>query len=607
MKISLHPGHARHGIVLFIVLIMLGISLLILAADLMWTNSTATLNQRHGEYEQCSRAAEAAVEKVYACMAYDFQSSAVKGVQNNSAHYYTNVPTASENSYWTNFIFSDPSTGLAGYTYVQQISTFSGPLPTAYVNRVTANAPMYRIISNVKKANSGSGIVGTAQEDVLLALVPLNNFAIFYNGLLDFTNCNTMTVSGPVYDNGPIQLGSSCKLTFMDTVSTTATITYPYPGSNNVVFMATPPYLTNAQSVTCSLNMTNSHFLIDIPPAGEDSMSSTGQQRLYNQANMVLLITNPVVGSTNPTVQLVMQISSDGGITVPGADLNKNTNTFYFTNASPSLLRTNLPFLSLTNSFYDQRDTDTNVVTQIDVGAYAQWAATNTQVLTKFPPLSASPTLMYVADQRSYKTNNQLAVVRLSNAAQLPANNGIGFSVATPNPLYTWGNYNTTTANGSSTGTNNTYEVPSALLSDALTVLSSSWTDAKSFQYLTQPTSRNNPVATTINAAIVSGNVMNTGNGDGGVENLPRLLENWNSLNLYLNTSIICLWRSTMATNVFQTPSTYYTAPTRFFSFDRNFLNPANRPPGIPVAYVPLRFGYAVPAPGVVNYTPTYN
>jgi hypothetical protein len=351
--------------------------------------------------------------------------------------------------------------------------------------------------------------------------------------------------------------------------------------------------------------MTNSHFLIDIPPAGEDSMSSTGQQRLYNQANMVLLITNPVVGSTNPTVQLVMQISSDGGITVPGADLNKNT--FYFTNASPSLLSTNLPFLSLTNSFYDQRDTDTNVVTQIDVGLYAQWAATNTQVLAKFPPLSASPTLMYVADRRSYKTNNQLAVVRLSDAAQLPANNGIGFSVATPNPLYTWGNYNTITANGSSTGTNNTYEVPAALLSDALTVLSSSWSDPKSFQYLTQPTSRNSPVATTINAAIVTGNVMNTGQGDGGVENLPRLLENWNSLNLYLNTSIICLWRSTMATNVFQTPSTYYTAPTRFFSFDRNFLNPANRPPGIPVAYVPLRFGYAVPGPGVVNYTPTYN
>jgi hypothetical protein len=619
MNILPYDGRRRSGFVLLLVLVLLGISLLILAGDMRRTNAVANLNQRNGEYQVCCRAAEAAVEKVYARMAYDFQSQAIGGVKNSLPQYPTNIPTAAENPFWANFVFSDPSTGTAGYTYVRQVTNYSGVLPTAYVSQATTNAPVYRIISNVQMANSGSGVVGTAQEDVLLALVPLSNKAIFYNGFLDFTNCAPMVVNGPVHANGPIQVGSanssSSTLTFNGAVTTTSTLTDPFNNFSGVTFKASPGYVTNVPSVTCALNMTNSHFIIDVPPAGEDSMSSTGQQRLYNQANMVLLITNPVVGSTNPTVQLVMQISSDGGITVPGADLYKNTNTFYFTNASPSLLSSNLPFLSLTNSFYDQRDTDTNIVTQIDVGAYATWAANNPTVQGKFQSISGIyPTSLYVADRRTYKTNQQLTVVRLSNAAQLPSNNGMGFSVVTPNPLYTWGNYNTMTGGVASTGTNNTHEVPSALMSDALTVLSGNWTDPNSFTYLTGYTSRN-PSDTTINAAIVTGNVTNISNsaGDGGVENLPRLLEDWaagvsgSQQNIYLNTSIICLWQSKMATNVFQNPGIYYTAPKRFIFFDQHFLDPANVPPCIPVAYVPLRFAYAVPPPGVTNYSVPYN
>lgn len=70
-----------------------------------------------------------------------------------------------------------------------------------------------------------------------------------------------------------------------------------------------------------------------------------------------------------------------------------------------------------------------------------------------------------------------------------------------------------------------------------------------------------------------------------------------------------------MATNQFRNPvgfspapvNPYYTAPTRHYNFDLNYLDPAKVPPGIPNALVPIRFGWSTPAPGVVNSTPAYN
>jgi hypothetical protein len=91
----------------------------------------------------------------------------------------------------------------------------------------------------------------------------------------------------------------------------------------------------------------------------------------------------------------------------------------------------------------------------------------------------------------------------------------------------------------------------------------------------------------------------------GGVHNLPRLLEGWSGVNLWLNTSIVCLYNSAVATNVFVTPGgagSYYTAPTRHFSFDLNFFDPAKQPPGIPTALVPIRFNWTIPPPNTVTY-----
>jgi hypothetical protein len=626
MKLQTNSRSARAGTALIMVLILVGVSILIVAVDLNRTQTISILNQRNVSFSRGANVAEAAVEKVYARMAYDFQSYSVGGVVANLSLYRTNVPTAAENAFWANYQFSD-TMGNVGQTYVNYAYSYAGPLPSAYAGLNTISAPVYRIISNVVNTNGGYRVTSTAQEDVLLALVPLTTWAIFYNGLLEFTQCATMSVNGAVMANGSIDVGTTASLTFNSGVTATGTLTAPANdglsaySSWNTTFNNTPAYVTNAASVTVSLNMTNSHFLIDIPPAGELPTSITGSQRLYNQAYMVLMVTNAPSGAGNPTVQLTIQNSVNGA--VPGND--PVPTVLYYTNQSPALLSSNLPFLSLTNTFYDQREYKTNLVTQIDVGTYATWAATNVYVQNKLPSSAGLyPTIFYVADRRNVAAT-QLPVVRVMDAAQLPANNNMGFTVATPNPLYTWGNYNTqiagSAANAAASTTNMVNTVPAALLSDSLTVLSGAWVDSQSYTTYQSGVASLEASDTTINAAIITGTMPSTGitatTFSGGVHNLPRLLEDWSSLgnSLWLNTSILRLWSSNMATNQFRNPygfnptptNPYYNPPTRHYAFNLNYLNPAKVPPGIPTALVPIRFAWGVPPPGVTNYTPAHN
>ena len=89
------------------------------------------------------------------------------------------------------------------------------------------------------------------------------------------------------------------------------------------------------------------------------------------------------------------------------------------------------------------------------------------------------------------------------------------------------------------------------LLCDAITILSSAFTDKTSSNTVGTAS-----VSNTVNAAIVAGNVPSTGtsstNFSGGIQNFLRLQEDWSESTLVLNTSLVCLYGSQMATNQFQ-------------------------------------------------------
>ncbi len=613
MKTHLLFPRRNHGFVqggiLFMVLIMVGVSLLILSATMQRTGTVALLNDRNNQYGVNLNAAEAAVEKAVARMSYDFQTYGIGQMNLNLGYYRTNVPTANENTFWSDYQFSDGQ-GNAGRTYVNQIGTFSGPLPSQYPGRTCIASPVYRVLSNVRAPNSRNpNVTAAVQVDVLAALVPITQWAIFYNGLLEFSSCATMTVNGPVHANGSVYTGSSSVLTVNGTVTTTGTQSSPANNgtsswSQKGVFNGNPKKSENVPVISLAIgtNMANVHTIIEMPTPGVGATNATERARLYNLAQVILLV-------SNTTVTAKIQAAPSAG-EVPGSDPSPTIiGPVYTTNYSA--MASNFPFLVTTNVFTDQRESYTGArkvyAADVDLAKYKAWITTNALVTGK----TVAPTILYVANNRT-PSATVLPGVRVKNGKDLPSNGGLGFTVATHNPLYVWGHYNQPTDAYLGT-TNTTTTVPAALMSDALTILSANWVDANS---LNTPATRD-AANTTVNAAILTGVMPSTGSGNtvfsGGVHNLPRLLEDWLNVSggqrtLTINTSILNLFTSKTATNQFRNPinfglsNPYYDPPVRQFSYDLNFRDYNKTPPGIPTALVLIRKDWAMPPPNRVDY-----
>jgi hypothetical protein len=158
-------------------------------------------------------------------------------------------------------------------------------------------------------------------------------------------------------------------------------------------------------------------------------------------------------------------------------------------------------------------------------------------------------------------TDGENGAIRLVQGNELAA----PLTVATCNPLYTLGHYNSHN------------KKPAALLSDAYNVLSTSWDDSKSTKSLSYRRAGN----TTVNACIMTG-IVPSGDGSysGGLENLPRLLEKWTNKTFNFQGSMVCLWDSQQATGTWYYGGRYYTSPKRDWAFDPMYLDPTQMPPG---------------------------
>src|SRR6185503_4657930 len=122
--------------------------------------------------------------------------------------------------------------------------------------------------------------------------------------------------------------------------------------------------------------------------------------------------------------------------------------------------------------------------------------------------------------------------VRLINGQTLPS---VGLTVATFNPLYIKGHYNSPSGTGT---TNTSSTAPASLVADAFTVLSGNWNDAQSGGDLWDRPA----TSTTVNAGVIAGIVPSGGgNYSGGAHNFFRLLEDWTGDTLTFNGSMVAL------------------------------------------------------------------
>jgi hypothetical protein len=567
----------RRGSALLVVMMLGSISLFVLAATMSWTAATSVINDDAVRHSVAVAAAEAATESAIAELAMDFSQQGAGALGAKLDLYKKRIPKASQHPHWGKFKFNNGK-GKAGEVEVELVSPWAAnrPLLSQYEG-LKGYAATYRITSNAADIGARRNLIGAVQQDVQLALIPVFQFAIFYNLGLEINPGADMTIRGRTHGNKNMYLQpSSVTLTFVgDVTSAGEIVPDKMPGDpvsrskGNIIFKA--GHDSGVMSLNLPIGTANTpeavREIVELPPNNESPNSEMGKQRFCNNADLVILV-------------------KDNGVDVRGGGMANGTGA----NLKWSSISN---FVTITNAtMYDAREQKTVRLTEIDVAGFASWNANSQNALKN--ALQRDINSIYVADLRT-NAPAETHGIRLVNGATLPP---LGLTVATPNPLYVKGHYNASGASLASHNTTNTK--PAALVADAITVLSGNWADGNSAKVLSYRTAAN----TTVNAAFLAG-IVETGNGyySGGVENFPRFLENWSSRTFTYNGSMVVLYKSQHATGPWRgTGTTYqiYNPPVRDWSFDTAFLDPARLPPLTPSVRAVIRGQWQRAAPGAL-------
>ena len=532
------------------------IGLLALAGVLSWAHSVGFRVGRTQDLQRVQSAAEGVTTKAVSSIIQDFYTNGFATVDANLTSYRTMVPTQTEAPAWQYLSISSPS-GTAGAMDVTRVVDKNfGLLNTKYTG-LKGTGATYRVAAIIKDSRDAKSAPGSMSIDLQLAEIPIFQFSTFYGVDMELFPTVIFQLNGRVHCNANIYLNPNIVLTFYDEVTASGTIS-PNPSPNNIegtysggsiVYSADHDERTTSFNLPAGGKNTASlmHQLIEIPPSSESATSPLGKLRYYNQADMIIRITD-----TNATA------------------FSGSYNNF----ATPipwSIIGT---FVTTNAVFYDYREGRNVRATDIDV------LNLNANLISATSLLGRSVTTLYIADLRT-NTLTSYAAVRLKRCQTL---SGQGMTFATPNPLYTVGHFN---AGSSELGTTNTTTaLRGGLACDAITILSSSWSDNNSASSLSARTA----VATTVNAGIFTGVVQTTnGNSGGGHEKTLRLLENWSGRNLNFNGSIAVLCYSQTANTSWGAANVYGAPAKRIFRYDKNFDISGKMPYATPVVRAVFR------------------
>jgi len=587
------PRNRTRGSALYLVLILGAVAAAIMAGTFAYINQTAKIEKRSNLRLESTYAAEYAFEKAYQELKGVIGQYNLPTLGNTSA--VTNLTTAPTSAFpsgqgytWNAYLTVPIENGVPVWDFSSDLKISQGPYSYLTVVEITRSMP-----------TGGAPVHEQFQRNWTYVIKPLFQYAIFSDGDLELFPGAAFKVTGRVHANGKIYSGSTASITYGDNVSQIGGYAAHYspldprsePGNlNSPSYTKGSPLTTTRENPPGTLvkddsdsndNNDGSRELIEIPDRMNSDPNAT--DRLYNKAGLKVLV--------NTTGSATISTS---GVTVPA-----NARVFVTEDGTAvptgDPLATYLSTMLSTGSMKDYREGATLTTTDVDVGklatGYKDGGLPSTIPNgTTWPSNSTVPSdlqgksipealrgkslwngVLYVADitnSNSHRTGVRL--VNGSDLSSLPASGaGSGLTVATENPAYIVGDYNSTSSKWR----------PSAVIADAVTVVSSNWNNAN-----TSLSSRT-PLNTTINTAIIAGNVSTSSTAySGGMENFIRLLENWSGKTLTYNGSLVNLFQSKQATAPWQSTGNYYNAPVRTWKFDPNFNDPNKLPPGAPVA-----------------------
>jgi Tfp pilus assembly protein PilX len=390
------------------------------------------------------------------------------------------------------------------------------------------------------------------ESEVKDALVPIFQFAVFYQQDLEILPGANMTLGGRVHSNSDMWLGSEGGVSLKVDSWTTAAGNIYHGRKDQDHAMNGDVTIKDRYGTYQSMKNSDGTWLDANDPAWVSSSLNRWGGEVQDHSHGITELNLPVVVSGDPIDMIKRAAGGNTDSYQNRAGLTIVDGQVLYQNSSGTWVNVTSTFTSnsilTTKSFYNYREGKTVNSYDIDISKL------NT---SGYYPRNG---ILYAS--KSVAAGSQSAV-RLVNGSELSA----PLTVVSDNPMYTLGNYNTTNKKAS------------ALFTDALTILSTNWDDSRSSQVLNNRTANN----TTVNAAFLTGNSpTSVGHYCGGLENLPRFLEDWGSKTFTYSGSMVDLWYSEQATGAWVYGSPQYTAPGRNWTFDTAFLNPANLPPGVP-------------------------
>ncbi|MCP3979329.1 MAG: hypothetical protein GY716_08375 [bacterium] len=398
-------------------------------------------------------------------------------------------------------------------------------------------------------------------------LVPLFQFAAFYNKDLEILPGPAMTLAGPVHSNGDLYMGANATLTIDGQITTAGRLFHGRkntdscqsggvsvfnPVSATAIPGCGPGRLALSDADTLPFNGMI-HMDVDeltVPPA--ESLDPIGGNPHWDLADLRIML-----DADTGTIQVRDSSHTDLGLGLCGSSVH-------------------------TSDFLNRRENSTIEMLEVDVQALLDCVYANPTLMggRTLDDTTEGGLVWYLGVEGALPigTRNNYGV-RVFNGGTLDSSDSAapdiqGLTIVTNNAIYVEGNYNASDWK------------PAAFLADSLNILSEAWTDS----WNSPSTSLNTRAAatTTINAAFLSGtdvtgDVEGTGGQDagdynGGLENYPRFHENWSGRTLNYLGSFVSLDAPRHVAGAWST-SGVYKPPGRNWGYDTRFNDAAQLPP----------------------------
>ncbi len=390
------------------------------------------------------------------------------------------------------------------------------------------------------------------------ALIPIFQFAVFYEYDLEIAPGPSMTLGGRVHTNHDAYLQCDNSLYINSYLTAAGSIFHGRKAGSGLSTSNKDVYIMDAGGAYRSMKNPDGTML-DSKKANwvNESLARWGG-RVEDGNHGITPLYMPVVADGPPT-DLIDRGAGNNDSYEHKAGLKFVDDRAYYRQLSGEWLDVTAALISggvITNGYFrDGREGQDVYSLDIDISKL--------NASSYFPANG----IIYASLPENAST---VSAVRLKNGQQLAG----ALTFATSNPLYTVGNFNTVS------------KKPASLITDALTVLSGNWDDSKSWG-----SKYNRPATQTqVNACYMTGNTETGQAGhayNGGFENLIRFLENWNNVGFTWRGSAVDLWYSRQNTGRWS--GDYYSPPLRDWAFDPDLLDINNLPPGTPMVNIVQR------------------